>query len=57
MICYDSIIYLSAEIIKAGIGWHSKKYSKSIELAEIENEKKKEKRGLLIDENPKSLDE
>jgi len=54
MIYYDNNKYLSAEIIKAGMGWHYKKYSKSIELAEIENDAKKEKRGLWIDESPKS---
>jgi len=57
MIYYDNNKYLSAEIIRAGMGWHYKKYSKSIELAEIEIEAQKEKRGLWIDENPKSPSE
>jgi endonuclease YncB( thermonuclease family) len=52
MIYYDNNKYLSAEIIRAGMGWHYKKYSKSVELAEIENEAKKEKHGLWIDEKP-----
>jgi endonuclease YncB( thermonuclease family) len=57
MIYYDNNKYLSAEIIRAGMGWHYKKYSKSIELAEIEIEAQKEKRGLWIDNNPKSPSE
>jgi micrococcal nuclease len=57
MIYYGNDKYLSAEIIRAGMGWHYKKYSKSIELAEIENEARKEKRGLWIDKNPKSPSE
>jgi micrococcal nuclease len=57
MIYYDNNKYLSAEIIKAGMGWHYKKYSKSIELDEFENQAKKNKIGLWIDENPKSPSE
>ena len=57
MIYYDDNKYLSAEIIRAGMGWHYKKYSKSIELAELEIEALKEKRGLWIDENPKNPSE
>ena len=52
MIYYENNKYLSAEIIRAGMGWHYKKYSKSIELAEIEIEAQKEKRGLWFDKNP-----
>jgi micrococcal nuclease len=51
MIYYDNNKYLSAEIIRSGMGWHYKKYSKSIELAEIEIEAQKAKRGLWIDKN------
>jgi micrococcal nuclease len=57
MIYYDNNKYLSAEIIRAGMGWHYKKYSKSIELAEIEIQAQKEKSGLWIDNNPKSPSE
>ncbi|GAA6773997.1 thermonuclease family protein [Flavobacterium sp. CGRL2] len=32
--------YLSAEIIKNGFGWHYKKYSKSIELSNLERSAK-----------------
>ncbi|WP_438966340.1 thermonuclease family protein [Flavobacterium sp.] len=53
MIFYDSDNkYLSAEIIKAGMGWHYKKYSTSKELANFEIKAKKEKLGLWIDNNP-----
>jgi endonuclease YncB( thermonuclease family) len=53
MIYYDSDNkYLSAEIIKAGMGWHYKRYSKSRELTELEIDAKKNKRGLWIDSNP-----
>lgn len=57
MIYYDNNKYLSAEIIRDGMGWHYKKYSKSVELAELEIQAKKEKRGLWIDNNPKSPSE
>lgn len=57
MIYYDNNKYLSAEIIRAGMGWHYKKYSKSIELAELEVIARKEKRGLWIDNNAKSPSE
>lgn len=44
--------YLSAEIIKAGMGWHYKKYSTSKDLAEFEIAARKNKTGLWIDSNP-----
>lgn len=53
MIYYDTDNkYLSAEIIKAGMGWHYKRYSTSKELANFEIKAKKEKVGLWIDNNP-----
>lgn len=53
MIYYDSDNkYLSAEIIKAGMGWHYKRYSTSKELADLEISAKKNKKGLWIDNNP-----
>lgn len=53
MIYYDSDNkYLSAEIIKAGMGWHYKRYSTSKELANLEISAKKNKKGLWIDNNP-----
>ena len=44
--------YLSAEIIKAGMGWHYKKYSTSKELATFQENAKQNKIGLWIDNNP-----
>jgi micrococcal nuclease len=52
-IYYDSDNkYLSAEIIKAGMGWHYKRYSTSKELEDLEITAKKNKKGLWIDSNP-----
>ena len=53
MIYYDvDNKYLSAVIIKAGMGWHYKRYSKSKELTFFEDNAKKNKIGLWIDNNP-----
>ena len=52
MIYYDDNKYLSAEIIKTGMGWHYKRYSTSKELALIEDNAKKNKKGLWVDINP-----
>lgn len=53
MIYYDEDNkYLSAEIIKAGMGWHYKRYSTSKELALLEENAKKNKIGLWVDNNP-----
>jgi micrococcal nuclease len=53
MIYYDvDNKYLSAEIIKAGMGWHYKRYSTSKELALFEVNARKYKIGLWIDNNP-----
>ena len=53
MIYYDTDNkYLSAEIIKAGMGWHYKRYSTSKELAQFEVNAKKNKIGLWVDINP-----
>lgn len=53
MIYYDvDNKYLSAEIIKAGMGWHYKRYSTSKELALLEDNAKKNKIGLWVDNNP-----
>lgn len=49
---YDNNKYLSAEIIKHGLGWHYKKYSNSQHLAKLEIEAKTNKFGLWIDPNP-----
>lgn len=53
MIYYDTDNkYLSAEIIKAGMGWHYKRYFTSKELANFEIKARKEKTGLWVDNNP-----
>lgn len=53
MIYYDTNNkYLSAEIIKAGMGWHYKRYSTSKELAAFEDNARKNKIGLWVDSNP-----
>lgn len=53
MIYYDEDNkYLSAEIIKAGMGWHYKRYSTSKELALFEDNAKESKIGLWVDNNP-----
>lgn len=53
MIYYDTDNkYLSAEIIKAGMGWHYKKYSTSKELAIFQENAKQNKIGLWIDNDP-----
>ncbi len=53
MIYYDSDNkYLSAEIIKAGMGWHYKRYSTSKELAKFQENAKQKKIGLWIDNDP-----
>ena len=53
MIYYDTDNkYLSAEIIKAGMGWHYKRYSKSKELPTFEDNAKKHKIGLWSELNP-----
>lgn len=51
-IYYDNNKYLSEEIIKNGFGWQYKKYSTSKLLAKLEEEARKNKRGLWIDPNP-----
>ena len=53
MIYYDDDNkYLSEEIVKAGMGWQYKKYSKSIKLAELEETARQNKTGLWIEDNP-----
>jgi len=53
MIYYDSDNkYLSAEIIKAGMGWHYKRYSTSKELATFQEKAKQKKIGLWIENDP-----
>ena len=49
--------YLSAEIIKNGMGWQYKKYSTSQDLAQYEKQARFRKIGLWIDPNPISPSE
>jgi len=48
----DDGIELSHQMIKAGLAWHFKKYSKDSTLSNLEIEAKNLKRGLWIDDNP-----
>lgn len=43
---------LNKEILKAGYGWHFKKYNKSQELAALEQQAKAARKGLWADPNP-----
>mgnify|MGYP003611208902 CR=1 FL=1 len=53
MIYYDTDNkYLSAVIIKAGMGWHYTRYSTSKELTKFEISARKNKTGLWVDSNP-----
>jgi endonuclease YncB( thermonuclease family) len=51
-IYYDKNKYLSEEIIKNGFGWQYKQYSTSILLTKLEEEARKNKMGLWIEQNP-----
>ena len=51
-IYYDDNKYLSAEIIKNGMGWQYKQYSTSKLLASLEQEARNNKRGLWVEPNP-----
>ncbi len=42
---------LNEELLRAGLAWHYKKYSKDQRYAELEEEARKEKRGLWIENN------
>jgi len=43
---------LSREMLKAGFAWHYKQYNSDAELAALEEEARKVKRGLWLDKNP-----
>ena len=43
---------ISAEMLKAGMAWHYKQYSKDNEYAELENAARQQKIGLWADKNP-----
>ena len=40
------------EMLKSGLAWHYKKYSSSLEYAQLENVAKKDRVGLWADKNP-----
>jgi endonuclease YncB( thermonuclease family) len=44
--------YLNEELIRAGLAWHYKRYSKDETLAALENEARSAKRGLWGEPNP-----
>ena len=52
MIYYDDNKYLSAELVRSGMAWHYKRYSKSKELAELEIKAREDKIGLWSHPNP-----
>ena len=43
---------VSAEMIKAGMAWHFKRYSKDSKYAELENNARRKKTGLWADKDP-----
>jgi len=43
---------ISAEMLRAGMAWHYKQYSKEKEYAELEKEARQQKIGLWADKNP-----
>jgi micrococcal nuclease len=43
---------IAKELIKAGYGWHYKQYSNDKELDQLEQEARKGKKGLWIENNP-----
>ena len=43
---------VSAEMLKSGMAWHYKQYSKDNEHAELENTARQQKIGLWTDKNP-----
>lgn len=49
---YDEDLYLSAEIIKAGMGWWYYRYSDDESLGELESQARENKLGLWQDSNP-----
>lgn len=44
--------HINLEMVQDGMAWHYKQYSKSKELAEAEDEARREKKGLWVDKNP-----
>lgn len=51
VIVSDSI-NLNKELLKAGLAWHYKKYNNNPELAQLEEEARRQKKGLWVDSLP-----
>lgn len=51
---YVGDMHVNAEMIRTGNAWHFKRYNQSKELADLEIEAKKEKRGLWGTDNPQA---
>lgn len=51
---YVGDLHVNAEMIRTGNSWHFKRYNQSKELAELEIEAKKNKRGLWATDNPQA---
>jgi endonuclease YncB( thermonuclease family) len=43
---------LNYEMVRAGLAWHYKQYSKDAKLAELERQARKQKIGLWVDKDP-----
>ena len=48
----ENKVCLNKEMLKSGLAWHYKRYSSSIEYAQLENSASKNKIGLWADKNP-----
>ena len=48
----DDSTYVNAEIVKAGYAWHFTRYSNDVELAQLQDEARDDKRGLWQDPSP-----
>ncbi len=49
---YQGSLDVNLQMVKEGLAWHYKKYSKSVELSRAEAEAKAGKKGLWADPNP-----
>jgi endonuclease YncB( thermonuclease family) len=49
---YVNGVFVNAELVRAGMAWHYKQYSKDAKLAALENEARSGKRGLWADARP-----
>lgn len=49
---YAGEVFVNAELVRAGLAWHYKAYSRDTALAALEAEARAQKRGLWADANP-----